>query len=595
MDITSPQAFWWLGLVALLLFLARGRIVRRRRAVANLFLWEAPAQRDPLRLALRRVLRTRRLALQAAAMLALVAALAGPVISAYWSAPVGVVVDVSMSMAAREGTATRLDVATERARALISQLPGRTRVRLVAAAATPTLLGEFAAADPRVSSALDTLRATAGPADLVEAVRVAAEGPGGGAVHVVTDNGRAVPEGSRVVSVGTAAENLAIVRLSVRPLPNTRTDAEVLTTVRNFGRVVHEGALTIAHEGAPATRERFRLEGGVSRSFVARAAGARGVVRASLDVDDALDVDNHRLSLVPPTDPIRVRLEGEESYFLRQALAVNPAFLVEVASGEPPRAAPTADAYDVVVCAACAPSAALLSTDTAGVLIVAPPGADAAAVAVRRPLLLSATTAGQAVARSIDLTGVTAVPLTGSPLPPDGDVLIRAGGVPAVVGYEREGRRVVQFRLDVGAGDFPLNPAFPLLISSLVEWISRRAEDERDRLSGDLISWTIAGREGDDVARVVGPAGSPVPSQSNGRRVTVAATGGAALYTLHLGAASRPLVVNPATEGESDLLSVARSDETSVAESGGSRQGIALQMPLLLLAFGALCAEWWVR
>lgn len=81
MHLLNPYAIAWLPLIALLLLVARHRAPRPRRAVANLYLWRQTTPLDPARLALTKFRRHRLLALQIAFMLAVIAALARPVMT----------------------------------------------------------------------------------------------------------------------------------------------------------------------------------------------------------------------------------------------------------------------------------------------------------------------------------------------------------------------------------------------------------------------------------------------------------------------------------------------------------------------------------
>ena len=81
MQLLNPYAIAWLPLIALLLLVARHRAPRPRRAVSNLYLWRQTTPLDPARLALARFRRHRLLALQIAFMLAVIAALAQPIVT----------------------------------------------------------------------------------------------------------------------------------------------------------------------------------------------------------------------------------------------------------------------------------------------------------------------------------------------------------------------------------------------------------------------------------------------------------------------------------------------------------------------------------
>ena len=81
MQLLNPYAIAWLPLIVLLLLVARRRTPRPRRAVSNLYLWRQTTPLDPARLALARFRRHRLLALQIAFMLAVIAALARPLVT----------------------------------------------------------------------------------------------------------------------------------------------------------------------------------------------------------------------------------------------------------------------------------------------------------------------------------------------------------------------------------------------------------------------------------------------------------------------------------------------------------------------------------
>jgi Mg-chelatase subunit ChlD len=81
MHLLNPYAIAWLPLIALLLLVARRRRPRPRRAVSNLYLWRQTTPLDPTRLALAQFRRHRLLALQIAFMLAVIAALARPIVT----------------------------------------------------------------------------------------------------------------------------------------------------------------------------------------------------------------------------------------------------------------------------------------------------------------------------------------------------------------------------------------------------------------------------------------------------------------------------------------------------------------------------------
>jgi Mg-chelatase subunit ChlD len=107
MSLLNPYALAALPLIAVLLLVARRRVPRPRRAVANLYLWRQTTALDPARMALARLRRHRLLALQIAFMLAVIAALARPAIN--WRARPEAQAPIADQAERRVATGARVD------------------------------------------------------------------------------------------------------------------------------------------------------------------------------------------------------------------------------------------------------------------------------------------------------------------------------------------------------------------------------------------------------------------------------------------------------------------------------------------------------
>src|SRR4029079_9190092 len=136
--------------------------------------------------------------------------------------------------------------------------------------------------------------------------------------------------------------------------------------------------------------------------------------------------------------------------FLTQAIAVHPEF-VAVSPGA---------AADVIVCEHCSS----LPEGTAGVLRLASPPEASPAV------FLAGFNTNHPVADGLEVDGAGALLHKGAG-PATGVVVVRGNGQPAVIAEDTGRRRVVDLRLDVDGGPFPLNPAFPVLVSNAVRWL----------------------------------------------------------------------------------------------------------------------------
>ena len=314
-------------------------------------------------------------------------------------------------------------------------------MRLIAAAAVPTDLGEFAPADPRLPRALAALRPTAGAADLAAAIGMAHAIGGDRELYAFSDAAAPNLDGADAVHwvrVGGSAENMAITALAARRLPLSPGDGEVLVELRNFGVRPYEAPVEISQGDAIVAREVVRLEPRSTRTLVRPFHDLGGVIRAQLAVSDALDVDNQRAALLPGAEPVAVLLTTRGSFFLEKALSSNPRLAVD-------RERRPGVRYDVIVCDGCpvAPS------DGAGVLLI--PQGDGQP---GEPGRLTIGRADHPILAGLDLADAVGKPALPGTLPvgADDDVLLRAGGVPVVTADRprRPPHRDAEPRCDVG-------------------------------------------------------------------------------------------------------------------------------------------------
>ncbi|OFW31514.1 MAG: hypothetical protein A3H97_03260 [Acidobacteria bacterium RIFCSPLOWO2_02_FULL_65_29] len=587
MNLANPAALWLLPLL-LLLLLPRGRRPQARQHVATLHLWRAAA-RDLVAAAPRRLRRDwLAVFMQSAFLLLLIGSLARPTLSTRGSR-VTVIVDLSASMGARHGGATRLDTAKDRIAGLVATLPRRTRVRLIGAHAVAELVGEFTASDPALERALRELRvsdAAGAIATVVEDTRALQPA----AIYVVSDmprpaTGSASAPGVDWTVVGDAADNVAIATLSLGDPLSIGQVVEVLLSVRNYGSEAVTTTVTIEQKGAVVRREPVTVASRSVAALVTTIENLPGIVTARLDVNDALAADNTRAVVVPGSGPIRVRLIAA-SYFVERALSVHPGVSVVPAARLDGTAKGPVEEADVVVCDGCA----TLPPGEASVLIFPPRPSRPA-----EPVSLTMTGEEHPLRELPSLDGLAAVSVPSEGPFGEGVVVARAGGIPAVVAHTSGVRRVVEVRLDPTVPGFALTPAFPMLVASAVEWLAARDRNATTVVAGVPLRWAMAATSVSSIPSstpaVVGPDGRPVPATFAAGVLSVVSTRAAGIYRLRTDSSEQAFVVNPATDGESDLLQKTTNDSAAHGAPEADLRERELTPFLLLAALAVLAAE----
>jgi Ca-activated chloride channel homolog len=394
------------------------------------------------------------------------------------------VVDTSASMGVASDDEDRMALARARARDVVARLPDGGRVTVVAAADTAEVLVSETDDRDAAVAAIDGIRATGRPGDLTDAFALAAAlaaRESDATVVVVTDAGEGrLPEvgiGAPVLveRVGETDANQAIAALSVvRRAGGAQLDLFVAVANPSTAdatrrlEIVADGELVDARDLAVGAGERTEAIIGTVP------AGAR-VVEARLAGADALAADDRAFAIVPPETVTRALVVGDGNPYLENALALLPR-LELFAVGEAgytdavEEAAGAGEPYGLVVFDGVAPQA----PPEAPTLYVDPPGdGPYGAVSGRIEVpQLERPDPDDPILRFVDLSTVH-VGRARNVEPADGlrAVVATSAGAPLVAVGEVESGRIGLIAFDLRESDLPLQVAFPLLMSNLVEFL----------------------------------------------------------------------------------------------------------------------------
>jgi Ca-activated chloride channel family protein len=400
------------------------------------------------------------------------------------AANVVLIVDTSASMSVRTDDEDRMALARERAADVVRRLPVGGVVTVVAAADTATVL--VSETDDRDSAldAIDRIEPTQLPGDLTDAFALAsalAARDAESTVVVVTD-----ASAGRLPEVGIGAP-VVVERVGV-------TDANqaiaALSALRRSGGAQLDLFVAVANPSAAATTRRLEVyadgelvdardlaipAGQRAEVLVSSVPAAATTIEARLAGDDALATDDRAFAVVPAEAVTRALLVGRGNAYLESALALLPRlelYAVGAAGYEDALKAAAEDGapYGLVVFDGFVPD----EPPALPALYVDPPDDGAFGTVGGRidgpfidrpdpddPLLrfvdLSSVHIGRA--RQVELAdGMRPVVRT-----PGGAPLVAAGAV------DRERLALIGFSL--AESDLPLQVAFPLLMSNLVDYL----------------------------------------------------------------------------------------------------------------------------
>ena len=398
------------------------------------------------------------------------------------AANVVLIVDASASMAVRDTTEDRMAEARERARDVVERLPEGGRVTVVSAADSANVLVSESGDRDAALEAIDGIEATQSPGDLTDAFALAsalAARDSDSTVVVVTDaSGDRLPAvgvGARVLVelVGSVDGNQAIAALSATRAAGG-TAIELFVAVTNPSTVDATRRLEVYADGQLVDARDLAIPAGQrSEALIGTVPSAAAIIEARLAGQDALAVDDRAFALVPQQETVRALVVGPGNEFLENALALLPR-LDLFAVGEAGYAEALADAeeagtpYGFAVFDGVVPDeppempALYLDPGTDGPYGTVDGRIDGPVIErpdPEEPLLrfvdLSTVHIGRArnVAPAESLRAVVSTP----------------AGAPLVAVGEDRGRRIGLIAFALSESDLPLQVAFPLLMSNLVE------------------------------------------------------------------------------------------------------------------------------
>ena len=482
-----------IGLVSLPIIVAFYMLRLRRRdyPVGSTFLWqqlirdvEANAPWQRLRFSWLLLVQ-----LLIAAIVVLAAARPFTAAESDLAANVVLIVDTSASMATRTDDEDRIELARARARDVVERLPQDGRITVVAAAESATVMvSETDDADAALE-AISRIGPTQVEGDLTDAFALAsalAARDSDSTIVVVTDAAADVlPEtgvGAPVLveRVGATDANQAISALSaLRRAGGAQLDLFVAVT--NPSEADATRRLEIYADGALVDARDLDIPAGQrSEALIGSVPAAASTIEARLAGTDALAADDRAFAVVPAEQTTRALLVGDGNAYLENALALLPR-LELYAVGDDGYAdaldeAETAGTpYGLVVFDEIVPDDA----PSVPALYLDPPsdGAFGTVGGRAESPIIDRGDPDDPLLRFVDLSTVhlgraRAIELADGVRP----VVASTRGTPLVAVGERDGTRLGVIGFDLGESDLPLQVAFPLLTSNLVDFLLPAAE-----------------------------------------------------------------------------------------------------------------------
>jgi hypothetical protein len=358
-----------------------------------------------------------------------------------------------------------------------------------------------------------------------------------------------------------------------------------------------DATLTITLDGQNVAVEEVQVPPASDREVVFSHPGLdTGVLKAELDVDDDLDVDDRAWLSLRPAAKLKVLLvsdgESTSGYYLKRVLALDAR--AEVSAVTPANYTPSSD-YDVTIFDNFAPKE--LPSGTLLFFNALPPveGLSDAGELTNPPVI--ATDPEHPMMRLLNPSNVTIAKARKLVLPDGARSLVSTQGSALVADVSRGGRQIIVAAFNLADSNWPLRLSFPLFMQNLLAWAPRGAlATERYVPAGSPI--TLLPSPEVDSATITRPDGKKENVKLDPTRPTYYGnTTTVGVYTVARGTATERFAVNLVDRLESSVtpaatLPIGRSQVA--AQQGHLRQKKDLWPWFVLAAILGLMVEWWI-
>jgi aerotolerance regulator-like protein/VWA domain-containing protein len=486
MQFLTPLGFWLAGLAIPIILLYMLKLRRRQVQVSSTFLWLQLLRDQQANAPWQKLKRNLLLILQLLILAALVMALARPAIQvpAVASGSVIVLLDASASMNATDVSPSRFDEARKSVNELINGLSSASSMTLILVGTVPQTLISSETDKSLLKSALDRAQVAQGSADWRAAFALAAGATrseqGKAAVVIISDGGLpedglpALPGEVSYVPIGASQNNLAISALALR---SAQRAPQLFAELTNHDSVDRTVLLSIYLNDELIDARQLSLPADSSGSLtIDKLPNTTGIYKARISNPeqnntplDALALDDEAYAVYQSAAARRVLLVSKGNLFLEQLLASLPGI-------QPFRALPAEDGtiqipndpFNLYIFDGILPA----QLPDANLLLLNPPTNPFFEVGGTYTEIQNVQVHEHALTRFVDWSNVHVLQARGAQTPTWADTLIESDAGPLAFAGETNGHRIAALTFDLRESDLPLQIAYPILFSNLINYLA---------------------------------------------------------------------------------------------------------------------------
>lgn len=488
MQFLTPLGFWLAGLAIPIILLYMLKLRRKQVQVSSTFLWQQLLRDQQANAPWQKLKRNLLLILQLLILAALVIALARPAlrVPAVATGSVIVLLDASASMNATDvtGAQSRFEQARNSVNDLINGLSSASSMTLILVGGTPQTLIASESDKSLLKNALDNARVTQESADWQAAFALAAgaargpQGQGKSTIVIISDGGLpesglpALPGDLSYIPIGESQNNVALSALALRM---AQKGPQLFAEITNYDSVDRNILLSIYFNDELIAARQLSIKANSSGSLTLdNLSNASGIYKATIadptsNSLDSLGLDDTAFAVFQSSSARRVLLVSNGNLFLEQLLASLPGI-------QPFRALPGEDGtiqipndpFNLYIFDGIVPP----QLPKADLLFVNPPSNPFFEVGGTYDEIENVQVKEHRLTRFVDWSNVHILEAEAVQTPAWAEVLIESDNGPLVFAGETNGQRIAALTFDLRESDLPLQIAYPILFSNLIDYLA---------------------------------------------------------------------------------------------------------------------------
>jgi len=486
MQFLTPLGFLLALLAIPIILLYMLKLRRKQVQVSSTFLWEQLLRDQQANAPWQKLKRNLLMILQLLILAALVTVMARPALQVptVASGSVIVLLDASASMNATDVSPSRFEEARKSVHTLIDGLSSASTMTLILVANTPQTLVSAETDKATLKRALGDAQVTQGTANWQEALALAVgaarSNQKGTTIVIVSDGGLpqsglpAIPSEVRYVPIGNSQNNLAISALALRP---TQKGPELFARVSNYDDENHRVLLSIYSNDRLIDAKQLDVPPGKSADFTLEdLPNTSSIYKAHISDPeqfnaklDSLTVDDTGFAIYQSASARRVLLVSNGNLFLEQLLASLPGL-------QPFRALPAEDGtlqipndpFDLYIFDGTLPA----ELPAGNLLFVNPSSNSFFEAGPTSKEITNVKVNEDPLTQFVDWENVHILQAQTVQRPAWANVLIESDAGPLVFAGETDGHRIAAVAFDLRQSDLPLQVAYPILFSNLIDYLT---------------------------------------------------------------------------------------------------------------------------